>query len=828
MKSKILLINDPPIDHIIIDSISADFNVIIVPDGIEAMNQIRMLTNVGLLIFDVDMEHMDVFKFLKELNSEQRAENIDKIIFTNHEELNEEIARSESRTIHCMRKPINIRSLKVRILFQIQMIRFQRLLDERTDESSLTLDTILDQAPIGIVLSYGDQPSLDVENDPAIINRMFEKLTGRTRKELVTLGWAKITHPDDRKKDVHKFNDLLSGKIKRYSMEKRFIRPDGSLVWLDITVAPLKLNNNSKYKHICLAQDITERKNAEGHLCESERSKSMLLSNLPGMAYRCTYDRQWTMQFVSAGCFELTGYISESLLNNKVLSFNEIIAPEYQEFLWQEWGRILKNRLPFRFEYEIITAEGARKWVLEIGQGVFDRQGNVEALEGIIIDISDRRKQELKLKYLSEHDPITGLYNRTYFENMLSISSNTEIETNNAVLLLNIKKINSISLTYGYCFCEQIMTTLAGKLLSITKDNIKLFQISFERFALYVSGFNNDMELTSLCETIFDLMSNLQIINAIGCGIGIFKISDFDDDPETILKNVSIAAESIDRNSLFSFCFFDEKLKEKALRKTQIEKELMAVFDGSSDSIYLVYQPFVSAKTGNIIGFEALARMKSESIGLVSPRDFIPLAEELQLIVPLGLKILGMACEFKKELETVGYEDVNISVNVSTIQVLNSNFVKNVIDTIEEADTSPKNLCLEVTESVFADNFDLINQKLGQLQENGISIFIDDFGTGYSSLAREREWNVDCVKIDKTFIDKLEFIDLEDAITGDIILMAHKLGHLALAEGVETERQKQYLLDGGCDFMQGFLFSEPVDPSSAIELLKKANSKGKS
>ena len=826
MQSKILLINDPPIDHKMTDSLLSGFNVIMVPNGTEAMRQILALPDIGLIIFDIDMEHMDVFKFLKELNSEQKTENIDKIIFINSDELDNEIERSKPGTIHCIKKPIGIRSLTLRILFHLQMTRIQRLLDERMDESSLTLDTILDQAPIGIVLSYGDEPSGDVESDPAIINQMFEKMTGRTRKELITLGWAQITHPEDREKDVGSFNDLLSGKIKEYSMEKRFIRPDGSVVWLDITVASLILKNNSKYKHICLAQDITARKKAEEHLCESERSKSMLLSNLPGMAYRCSYDREWTMQFVSAGCHELTGYRPESLLNNMVLSFNEMIAPEYQETLWQEWVRTLKDRLPFRYEYEIITAEGEKKWVLEIGQGVFDGKGNIEALEGIIIDISDRRKQELKLKYLSEHDLITGLYNRRYFIDMLSMSSNRERKTNDAVLLLNMKRINSISLTYGYFFCEQIITTLAGKLLSITTENIKLFQISFERFALYVSGFKNDMELTSLCEAIFNLMCNTQIINAIGCEIGILKINDFVYDPETILKNVSIAAERTDKSSLFGFCFFDEKLKEKVLRETEIEKELLAACDGSSDNIYLEYQPLVSMKTGNIVGFEALARMKSESIGIVPPFDFIPLAEELQLILPLGLKIIKMACKFKKELETAGYDDVNISVNVSAMQLLNSDFVKDVIDIIEETHTYSKNLCLEVTESVFTDNFDLINQRLGKLQEIGMLISIDDFGTGYSSLARERELNVDCIKIDKTFIHKLEFLNVEDAITGDIISMAHKIGHLVVAEGVETEKQKQYLLDHGCDFMQGFLFSRAVDPSSAIELLKKTNSKG--
>ena len=184
---------------------------------------------------------------------------------------------------------------------------------------------------------------------------------------------------------------------------------------------------------------------------------------------------------------------------------------------------------------------------------------------------------------------------------------------------------------------------------------------------------------------------------------------------------------------------------------------------------------------------------------------------------------MKIACDFIRELENEGYRDIGISVNVSAIQLLNIGFVQSVIDIVEETGIDPRNLTIEVTESVFTDNFELINLRLSKLQEMGISVSIDDFGTGYSSLSRERELNVDYIKIDKFFIDKLEHIDLEQAITCDIISMGHKLGHMVVAEGVETEKQKLYLAENGCDFMQGFLFSRPINSSSAIELLKKTN-----
>ena len=165
------------------------------------------------------------------------------------------------------------------------------------------------------------------------INSKFEQITGRTKEELIRLGWAKITHPDDLEEDLKNFRRMCSGEISLYTMDKRYIKPDGSIVWVHMIVAPLALSYDQKCSHICLVQDITERKEMEKALYESERSKSILLSHLPGLACRCNYDHDWTMQYVSKSCYNLTGYPPESLLYNRDMSFNDIIAPEYRETL---------------------------------------------------------------------------------------------------------------------------------------------------------------------------------------------------------------------------------------------------------------------------------------------------------------------------------------------------------------------------------------------------------------------------------------------------------------------------------------------------------------
>ena len=287
-----------------------------------------------------------------------------------------------------------------------------------TYEQARFLGMIFEQVPIGIAIAYNYEPE---SSDPAnvIINPRYEQITGRSKEELIGLGWAKITHPGDLEKALQNFRRLQAGQIPMYAMDKRYIKPDGSIVWVHMIVAPFTLPNTEQKSHICLIQDITGHKAVEKALHESERSKSVFLSHLPGLAYRCNKDRDWTMQYVSEGCFGLTGYPPESLLYNRDLSYNDIIAPEYRELLWEEWERILPKRLPFKYEYEIVTATGERKWVLELGQGVYNEQGEVEALEGIVLDISDRKAMEDTLKYNSEHDSWTGLYNRNYLISLL-------------------------------------------------------------------------------------------------------------------------------------------------------------------------------------------------------------------------------------------------------------------------------------------------------------------------------------------------------------------------------------------------------------------------
>lgn len=683
--------------------------------------------------------------------------------------------------------------------------------------------SVFDQAPIGIAIVNDKSFATRSEYLQININPMFERIIGWKSSELIKIIWTEITHPDDLAADIEKFDQFKAGLIDGYSLEKRFLRPDGSSVWTNMKISHLLGDPEMQYMHLCLIEDISMRKAAEESLIESERSKEVLLSHLPGMAYRCNYDTEWTMQYVSDGSLELTGYSPESLVNNRDLSFNDIITPEYRDLLLKEWERILLNRLPFKYEYEITTADGKRKWVLELAEGIFDQKGKVEALEGIIIDISDRKEIENILRYNNDHNRWTGLYNRNYMERILKNDEIMYSDRKKALMCVNLSAIHSLTTAYGFNYTQVLIKNISDSLIKFCTEKRTLFHAHENRFVFFIKDYEGKDELLELSGAIIEMLDKFLSPERVGAGVGIVEI-DRDNGPDTnqLLKKLLISSEkaiSIQGND-FNVYFYDEETEKEIVREQNIIRELATIADKEADEgLYLQYQPIFDLTSNHISGFEALARIKSDKLGFIPPLEFIPIAEKTKLIIPIGKKIMLQAFGFINRLKEAGYGNINVSINVSAIQLLAKDFTEDLLNMIDEMHVSPENIGIEITESVFTSDYGEINCTFGELREKGIKIAIDDFGTGYSSLARERELNVDCLKIDKYFIDKLLEIESDNAITADIISIAHKMGHFVIAEGVEYEEQKEYLLKNGCEKIQGYLIARPLDEDEAIKQL---------
>jgi len=695
MLIKILVVDDSASDTLIIKSMLSEYEVLTACDGVEAMRMLEEHDDINLLILDLNMPNMDGFQVLEALKEDERYRRLRTIILTNYEELDKEIKGLKLGAIDYIRKPIHIHSLKARIDVHIALLRAEHTLKQQLDEQTLSFDMLFEQAPVGIAISHSCDPQ-DSDKTIVRINSMYEQITGRTKEELINLGWAKITHPDDLKEELENFRKLQAGEIKNYSMEKRFIRPDGSVVWVFLIVAALAPIKENKLNHLFIIQDISERKQIE-----------------------------------------------------------------------------------------------------------------------------------MERKYMSEHDRLTGLYNRDYLVSLLEKDIKLKKNSKKALVGIDLSMVQLLTINYGFQYTQNLIKKTAKVLSRHCSDNCLLFHTRENRFVFYFFDYKDRNELADFGNVIAETLESLIFVTErIGGGIGIIEIEQEQQevDIELILRRLLIAAERsfslFGRN--FEVCFYDEELEALVNRERDIVGclNIIAMDDRNDDDLFVQYQPIINLKTGSIWGFEALARLKTEKLGLVSPVEFIPIAEKTRLIIPIGEKVIVRVFRFLNRLKKCGYGEVSVSINISAIQLLQPDFPGRLFALMREMQINPNNIVIEITESVFVYDFERINIILEKLRDEGLHIAIDDFGTGYSSLAREKELKVDCIKIDKYFIDNLIGADLSKAITSDIISMSHKLGHFTVAEGVEHDIQMQYLKEYDCDRIQGYLISKPLDEEDALEFLK--------
>jgi diguanylate cyclase (GGDEF)-like protein/PAS domain S-box-containing protein len=365
---------------------------------------------------------------------------------------------------------------------------------KRLKNDEVLYKVVFHQSPIGIAI---------VEDYRFLsnMNAMFEKILNREKHQLTALNWVDLTHPEDLEEDMEQFARFKAEEIDGYSMEKRYAKPDGSYTWIHLTIAGLQQQGNNN-EHLCIIQDINKRKLAEEALRESERSKSVLLSHLPGMAFRCKYDRDWTIEFVSQGCFELTGYKQESLIYNKEISYDDLIAPEYKDVLSSEWDRVIAMKTSFRHEYEIITASGKRKWVLEMGQGIYDKMDRAQALEGIVIDITEQKERERHIEYINKHDYLTGLNNRKYYEDAIK-----EMERNEClpltVMVIDINGVKLINDAFGYSEGDRLIRDTSAILQSCYRPGDVLARIGGDEFGILLPNTSNQ-EANQVAKSISD------------------------------------------------------------------------------------------------------------------------------------------------------------------------------------------------------------------------------------------------------------------------------------------------------------------------------------
>lgn len=428
------------------------------------------------------------------------------------------------------------------------------------------------------------------------------------------------------------------------------------------------------------------------------------------------------------------------------------------------------------------------------------------------LHIERKNKQIFSVAY---YDDITGLPNLKYLKRIMKNHDYKSL----ALILIKSQHLEFINLIYGFHAGNTLLTKVGSSLNAIVYPGVHLrtYQFTDNQFIMTVENYKDLAELHMICDKILAVTETSTSFASLDLTIGIVEWQKGSFDIETLIKEASIALNASTGTNRIQL--YTTEIEEQILRQDAIENDIKRIIAGEQGILHMEYQPIVHAKTGSIISFEALARMNSSVLGEVYPTEFIAIAEERHLIIPLGKVILNHVAQCIRRLTDLGYGSYSIGVNISVLQILDDLFITILQKVARRAGIRPSQLHIELTESVVSNNFALLNQQLKEINSLGIGIAIDDFGTGFSSLNRLEELAVDMLKMDKQFVDKLNNPTAK-GISSDIISMGHHLGKQIIAEGVETEDQYRQLLDMGCDYMQGFLFSKPVVEDEIIKLLQ--------
>lgn len=573
--------------------------------------------------------------------------------------------------------------------------------------------------------------------------------------------------------------------------------------------------------------NITERKQAEAALRESQERYALAAAGTNEGLW--DWDLKTQELYFSPRWKSMLGYGETDLANVPSTWFSRI-HPEDRDRVQAELAAHLEGRdHPFESEHRVLHADGSYRWMLSRGVAVRDPDGRAYRMAGSQADITSRKQAEAQLLHDAFHDRLTGLANRALFLDRLNHVMNRSQrhpEEHFAVLFLDLDRFKLINDSLGHGIGDQLLVAIARRLEASLRTIDTVARLGGDEFVILLEDVADTSEVIQIAERIqADLcipfnISGREVYTTASMGITLGSLNYRR--PEEMLRDADTAMYRAKAQGKACYKIFDHSMHSQAVALLQMETDLRRALDRQEFLIY--YQPIVWLETGQIKGFEALVRWQHPEHGLVSPATFIPLAEETGLINSLGHWILQGACQ---DACTWQQSDrtLTASINVSGHQLLQPNWVQHVEQMLQNTQLPASNLVLEITESTLVENAESMTDLLQRLRALGIHIHIDDFGTGYSSLSYLHTFPIDGLKIDRSFVSRLGTDGKNFEIIRTIITMAHSLGITVTAEGIETAAQLDQLKSLGCTWGQGYLFSKPLPPETAIAFLGQHSGK---
>ncbi|MBU3111506.1 sensor domain-containing protein [Clostridium lacusfryxellense] len=534
-----------------------------------------------------------------------------------------------------------------------------------------------------------------------------------------------------------------------------------------------------------------------------------------------------TKEFFSSDKFsDITGYDIKAITSAEYLT--NLIVEEYRYTAILEFNNYISGKsLYYRSKLKIKVNSGGEKWVLVRGKCLRNKEGVATKISGSVTDISSQVDFEEKINRLKYYDTLTDIPNRKFFidslRNEIFIAKGTSIK--HAILLIDLDNFKEINDTIGHDYGDELLKKVAILFKDSIREGDLVSRVGGDEFFVLMRNVEDYSEMSTCCEILQRLLNNEIFIDDkhvyTSASIGITVFPNDGDQTSILLKNADTAMYSAKCSGKAKFSFFNKSMSEVVLRRVEIEKGLRGAIKNNELEIH--YQPQIDIINNKIKGFEALLRWNSSELGTICPTEFIPIAEQSGLLIPMGDWIIKTVFLQNDLWKSKGYIYDTIAINLSSVQLENHRFEDTLKSLIAETKIDPNFVELEITESVLMKDFDNNVKLLTGIRNLGVKIALDDFGTGYSSLSYLKQLPINTLKIDKSFIDNIVTNERERAIVDGIINLAQKIDLTVVAEGAETLEQVKVLKNMGCNEIQGYYFSKPLTAHEIEEKFLKPN-----
>lgn len=653
------------------------------------------------------------------------------------------------------------------------------------------------------------------------VNDTFCRISKYSREELIGKNHTILKsgfHSEKFFKNM--WQTIASGKVWKGEVKNK--AKDGSFYWVKTVIFPIKDKNGQPYKYISIRTDITEGKLYENKIRELLKDDFLqVMESLDNFVFkiRKSHRDHYIFSLITGKLAKELGFHETKHLNKPI---DEILLSEtYKKLVQPIEATFLGETKKFEFKYQ--------KRYLFITLSPFYRDGQIQEIVGSVSDITELKNSEKIVEHMAYHDSLTDLPNRRVLDKDLSyLLANAKAENKQvATLFIDLDHFKHINDTLGHHVGDYILIMAAHRFQRVNLhkfvNEFMLYHLGGDEFVFVLYDITEDV-VKNVCEYLLKVIESpflykqADIHLKISIGVCIFPSGG--ETPEDMVKNCDMALFAAKDKGRNTYLFYHPEMNEALVKKLNIENDLRKALSSNSQ-LQLYYQPQYDLQTQAIVGVEALIRWFHPEKGYIPPLDFIQVAEDCGLIIPLGDWVLKEACQQLKKWQENGYKDLRVSVNIATKHFQHPSFIYDVTAILGDAGISPRHLELEITENSLLDRTETTISTLTQIHDFGIQIAIDDFGTGYSSLSYLKSFPISTLKIDKTFVDELPENIGDKAIVSSIINLAQNLGLRVVAEGVENEEALLFLEQANCHEMQGYYFSRPLPATEVEKFLEK-------